>query len=165
MRLVIPVLNQAETVDGVTTRVVEERELEDGELVEISRNFFAICNRDNSVFYFGEDVDFYENGVIVSHDGAGRAGVNGARAGILMPGTLLLGARHFQGVAHSSQNFAPGRFSAPHVGQRSGNGVAHSLQNFAPTRFSLPHVEHCMRCSSLTGQCTHQVSAAKSFDK
>ncbi len=83
----------------VTTRVVEERERVDGDLAEVSRNFFAICGETADVFYFGEDVDIYEDGVIVSHDGAWRAGVNGARPGLIMPGSFLLGARYFQEVA------------------------------------------------------------------
>ena len=98
-RVVITVLDETKVVDGVETRVVRERETEDGELVEISRNYFAICNRDNSVLYFGEDVDIYEDGVVVSHDGSWLAGVNGARPGIIMPGTVLVGARYFQEVA------------------------------------------------------------------
>jgi len=97
--LTITVLNKTKTIDGIKTRVVEERETHDGELVEVSRNYFAICNRDNSVVYFGEDVDFYEDGVIVGHEGSWRAGVNGARAGIIMPGIQLLGARYMQEVA------------------------------------------------------------------
>ena len=87
------------TVDGVETRVVEERETEDGELVEVSRNYFAVCTENGSVFYFGEDVDDYENGVVVDHDGSWRAGVDGARAGVVMPGLNLVGARYFQEVA------------------------------------------------------------------
>lgn len=39
---VIAVLDETEVVDGVETRVVEERETKAGELVEVSRNFFAI---------------------------------------------------------------------------------------------------------------------------
>lgn len=78
---------------------MEERETVDGELVEVSKNYFAICNRDNSVFYFGEDVDIYENGEIVSHESAWQSGINGARAGIIMPGTILLGSRYFQEIA------------------------------------------------------------------
>ena len=89
------VLDETEVVQGVETRVFEERETADGELVEVSRNFFAICEQTNSVFYFGEDVDIYENGTIVSHEGAWRAGQEGATAGIIMPGTILLGARYF----------------------------------------------------------------------
>ena len=83
----------------VTTRVVEEREFEDDDLIEVSRNFMAICGGTNDVVYFGEEVDIYENGKIVSHEGAWQAGRNGAKPGILMPGTVLLGSRYFQEVA------------------------------------------------------------------
>jgi hypothetical protein len=99
VRLVITVLDETKAIQGVETRVVEERESENGELVEVSRNYFAICTGTNSVFYFGEDVDIYRNGRIVSHAGAWQAGVNGARPGIIMPGTILLGARYFQEIA------------------------------------------------------------------
>jgi hypothetical protein len=99
VHLTITVLEDTLTVDGVETRVVEERETEDGELVEVSRNYFALCGENGSVFYFGEDVDFYENGVIDNHDGSWRAGVNGARPGVVMPGLNLVGARYFQEVA------------------------------------------------------------------
>lgn len=104
----ITVLSQKRTVTLVTesgkklrikTRVVEEREWEDEELIEVSRNYFAICDETGDVFYFGEAVDIYEDGEIVSHDGAWLAGVNGARPGIIMPGRYLLGARYFQEIA------------------------------------------------------------------
>jgi len=99
VRLVITVLNETVMVNGVETRVVEELETADSQLVEISRNYFAICEQTNSVFYFGEDVDIYEGGEVVSHAGAWRAGENGARSGVVMPGIVLLGARFFQEVA------------------------------------------------------------------
>ncbi len=95
----ITVLDETFMVDGVECRVVEEYETEDGELVEISRNYFAQCVETGSVFYFGEDVDIYEDGEIVSHDGAWLAGVDGAEPGIIMPGTVLVGSRYFQEVA------------------------------------------------------------------
>ncbi|MBA2564045.1 MAG: hypothetical protein H0V09_01310 [Gemmatimonadetes bacterium] len=86
-------------VGGVETRVVLEREFIDGELYEVARNYFAICQQTNSVFYFGEDVDFYEDGQIIDHHGSWRAGVGGAKPGVIMPGTLLLGARYYQEIA------------------------------------------------------------------
>ncbi len=95
----ITTLVDTELIDGVLTRVVEERELANGELIEVSRNYFAICQETSSVFYFGEDVDIYEGGVLVSHDGAWRSGIGGATAGIIMPGTFLLGSRYFQEIA------------------------------------------------------------------
>jgi hypothetical protein len=98
-RLVITVLDETVRVDNVETRVVEERETAKGELVEISRNFFAISTRTNAVFYFGEDVDMYKGGKVVSHEGAWRSGVNGARFGLAMPGMPLLSAKYYQEIA------------------------------------------------------------------
>ncbi len=95
----ITVLDETENVDGVETRVVEEREFVDGKLKEVSRNFFTICREHSDVFYHGEDVDDYEKDKVVGHGGAWRAGVRGARAGLMMPGTIELGARFYQEVA------------------------------------------------------------------
>ncbi len=99
VRLTITVLDSTRIVTGVDTRIVEELEVVNGDTVEISRNFFAICAPTNSVFYFGEEVDIFEDGKIVSHEGAWRAGENGARAGVMMPGVNLIGARYFQEIA------------------------------------------------------------------
>jgi hypothetical protein len=98
-RLVVTVLSDTKVVDGVTTRVVEERETRAGALVEVSRNYFAISSRTNDVYYFGEDVDMYEEGRVVSHEGSWRAGVNSARFGLMMPGKPVPGLRHYQEVA------------------------------------------------------------------
>lgn len=99
MVLTITVLSETKKVDGVETRVVEEKETANGQVVEISRNYFAISKRTGDVFYFGEDVDGYENGKVTGHGGAWRSGVNGARFGLLVPGTPVLGARYYQEVA------------------------------------------------------------------
>ena len=98
VRLLITVLNETEVVAGVTTRVVEERESEDGELVEVSRNFFAQSAAGN-VCYFGETVDNYENGMIANHNGQWRAGVNGAQPGLFMPAAPAVGMVFQQEVA------------------------------------------------------------------
>lgn len=98
-RLTITVLDQTRTVAGVETRVVEEREEQDGELVEISRNFMAISRLTGAVGYFGEEVDLYEDGRVVRHEGAWLAGEAGARFGLLLPGAPAVGARFYQEVA------------------------------------------------------------------
>ncbi len=91
------------TPDGVAlqvkARVVEERQVEDDELVEVSRNYFAQCRETGDVYYFGEDTDLYEDDEIVGHEGSWLAGENGAQPGLIMPGTPLLGSRFFQEVA------------------------------------------------------------------
>ena len=84
-----------ETPDGntlwVRTRVVEEREWDAGELVEVSRNYFARCQQTNDVFYFGEQT--IKDGGIAPD--SWEAGVGDARPGLIMPGTFLLGAKYF----------------------------------------------------------------------
>ena len=95
----ITVLDETRVVDGVETRVVEEREEEGGQLVEVSRNYFAIDPATNDVYYFGEEVDIYENGQIVGHDGAWLSGVDGARFGLIMPGEIIIGDQYYQEIA------------------------------------------------------------------
>jgi hypothetical protein len=100
----ITVLEQTRRVAGVTTRVVEELALEkdDGEerLVERSLNFFAICRQTGDVVYFGEDVEFFdEDGNVTGRQGAWRAGVHGARPGVVMLGRPRVGDRYYEEIA------------------------------------------------------------------
>ena len=96
-RITIPIGNSTRTIH---TRVMEERETEDGELAEVSRNFVAHCSNSRDVYYFGEEVDNYEDGEIVNHDGGWLAGRRGARPGLLMPEDgFILGQRYYQEVA------------------------------------------------------------------
>ena len=94
--LAITVLNETRLVDGVQTRVVEERESEDGALSEISRNYFAMDKATGDVYYFGEDVDEYKDGTVVGHGGSWLSGRNGAKYGLMMPGEAKVGARYCQ---------------------------------------------------------------------
>jgi hypothetical protein len=97
--LVIRVLNETKIVDGVTTRVIEEREDDTNGPKEISRNYFAIDRTTGDVYYFGEDVDMYKNGKVTGHAGSWLSGVNGARFGLAMPGHPAVGAKFHQEVA------------------------------------------------------------------
>ena len=58
---------------NVACRILVEEAYEDGELVERSFNYFAQAD-DGTVYYFGEVVDNYQNGVIVNHDGSWLVG-------------------------------------------------------------------------------------------
>ncbi|HUS93171.1 MAG TPA: hypothetical protein VM695_15040 [Phycisphaerae bacterium] len=98
--VIISVLDETKVVDGVETRVVEERESKDKRLVEVSRNYMAIDRTTGDVYYFGEDVDVYDrSGKVAGHGGAWLAGVNGARFGLLMPAAPVIGDRYYQEVA------------------------------------------------------------------
>jgi hypothetical protein len=110
--LQITVLDQTETFrfkgQRVMTRVVEEVEFVDADpigvfdqadsLIEVSRNYFA-QTQDGTVCYFGEAVDIYEDGVIVSHEGAWRADARGNAPGIYMPADPQPGMTFQQEIA------------------------------------------------------------------
>jgi hypothetical protein len=96
--------------NAITTVVVEEVErfdlnangvIDPGEpLIEVSRNYFA-QTQDGTVCYFGEHVDIYEDGVIVTNEGSWRADEPGNQPGIFMPASPQ-GGQNFQ------QEVAPG---------------------------------------------------------
>lgn len=98
-KLVITVTSDTRVLDGVETRVVEELETVDGKLKELSINYFAISKRTNNVYYFGEDTAEYQDGKIRSTSGTWHSGVKGARYGLYMPATPLLGSRYHQEIA------------------------------------------------------------------
>lgn len=98
-KVVITVMNETMVVDGVETRLIEEREWRNGELIEISVNMFAMCKETQDVFYFGEFVDMYSEGELISHQGAWMAGENNAKPGMIMPGDPIPGMRYYQEIA------------------------------------------------------------------
>ena len=99
VRLAITVLDETRQVNGVLTRVVEEKEWSGGQVTEVARNFFAMCEKTKDVFYFGEEVDMYQGGRLVNHSGAWLAGENGARAGLIMSGQPQVGMKYYQELA------------------------------------------------------------------
>ena len=98
-RLTVSILPDPKTVDGVATGVLEEREEKDGQLIEVSWNYFATDPHTGDVYYFGEDVDNYKDGQIINHDSAWLAGEKGARFGLMMPGKPKVGDKFYQEIA------------------------------------------------------------------
>jgi len=102
----VKVTNQVKVVpDGIPARVVNDTvtDAQTGDLKEIAIDYFSICKDTNSVFYFGEKTAEYENGKIVNTTGTWQHGVDGAHAGVVMPGLNLLGAQYYQEVAPKAQ--------------------------------------------------------------
>lgn len=97
--LIITVLDETKMIDNIETRVVEEREIRNGKLAEVSKNFFVFSKRTKNIYYFGEEVDIYSDGTIVSHEGSWVHGKNGAKYGLMMPGEISLGLRYYQEIA------------------------------------------------------------------
>ena len=98
-RLTITVLDETMEINGILTRVVEERELQKGKLHEVSRNFVAIDAETGDVFCFGEDVNNYEKGKIVNHAGTWKAYEHGNRPGLIVPGNPSVGMKYYRELA------------------------------------------------------------------
>jgi len=98
-RLTVSILPGTKTVDGVVVGVLEEREEKNGELIEVSRNYFATDPQTGDVYYFGEDVDNYQGGKLINHDSAWLAGEKGARFGLFIPGKPKVGDKYYQEIA------------------------------------------------------------------
>jgi len=97
-RLESRVLPQTESVAGVTVLVLEEKAYEDGELVEVALDYFA-QHTNGDVYYFGERVDNYEDGMVANHDGQWLAGVDGAEPGVIMAAQPQVGTTYQQELA------------------------------------------------------------------
>lgn len=74
----------------VEALIMEDREFVDGELEEVSLDYFAQGD-DGTVYYLGEDVDVYQDGQVVSHEGAWLYGVDTDQPGVMMPGDPNVG--------------------------------------------------------------------------
>ncbi len=92
----LTVLTETKLIDGVETRIVEDREEKNGQLIELTRDYFAIDSVTNDVYYFGEDVDVYKNGKVSGHEGSWLSGVKGAKFGMMMPGAPKPGQKFYQ---------------------------------------------------------------------
>jgi len=97
--LIVTVLDETKMVDGVKTRIVEERETSGGKLAEVSKNYLVIDRTTHDLYYFGEDVDEYKDGKVTGHEGAWLSGVNGARFGLMLPANPKPGDRYYQEIA------------------------------------------------------------------
>lgn len=94
-RVEIEITGATKTVLGVETLVYSDRVWLDNELVEDTRDYLAQDSVGN-VWYFGEDVDNYENGELIDHEGSWLAGVDGAQPGIWFKANPQLGDTYRQ---------------------------------------------------------------------
>lgn len=97
-RLESTVLPDTDTIAGVEVTVLEEKDYENGELVERTLDYFA-QHEDGSVWYFGERVDEYEGGKVVGHEGQWLAGEGDNQPGIYMPAEPKVGDEFAQEMA------------------------------------------------------------------
>lgn len=84
-RIEITILPETKIIMGVTTRVYHDTVYLNDVILEDTYDYLA-QDTDGNVWYFGEKVDNYENGVLQDHKGSWIAGEKGALPGIWFPG-------------------------------------------------------------------------------
>jgi hypothetical protein len=102
-------------IDGVRTRVVEDRLFLNGQLGERTSDYYA-QDRCGNVWYFGEDTaELDARGHVVDTSGSFHAGIDGAQPGVFMPAHPKVGQRFrqewYEGEAEDT--FVVRRLSAP----------------------------------------------------
>lgn len=76
--------SRTRVIDGVTTRVVEDRGYLNNRLEERTSDYYA-QDRCGNVWYFGEDTaELDRHGHVISTEGSFHAGVDGAEPGVFM---------------------------------------------------------------------------------
>ena len=94
-RIEIEIESGTMTILGVETLIYRDRVYVDGELVEDTRDYLA-QDSDGNVWYFGEEVDNFENGVLKDHAGSFIAGEDGAKPGIWIKAEHTVGDSYRQ---------------------------------------------------------------------
>jgi hypothetical protein len=79
----VEVLQETRQIMGVTAVVVRDVVLVDGQITEETFDWYA-QDKEGNVWYLGEMVDNYEDGVLVNHAGSWEWGKDGALPGIIM---------------------------------------------------------------------------------
>ena len=125
-------LKKTAVVDGVRVAVLDNREYEDGKLVEHTSDYFAE-RRDGSVWYFGERVRNFEEGK-VNHEGQWIAGRGKNKPGLYMPAKPKVGQVFAQerapGIAEDRSTVL-----AAHLTRKTHAGTFHNcikVKDFSP---------------------------------
>jgi hypothetical protein len=96
LRVVVTVTSVTRRIaNGVTARVVRDTVTADGEIVEDTFDWYA-QDDEGTVWYLGEDTAELEDGEITTREGSFEAGVDGAMAGVIMPGVPEVGQSYRQ---------------------------------------------------------------------
>ena len=81
----VTVTDQTKVIEGITARMVSDVSTHDGTLLEKTFDFYA-QDKQGNVWYMGEDARELQNGRFVRASDSWKAGVNGAKPGIIMRG-------------------------------------------------------------------------------
>ncbi len=104
----------------VAAVVIEDRELEDGELVSRELGYFAQAD-DRTVYHFGTEVEDYEDGRVVQDPDSWRYGRETMQLGTVMPGRPRVGSSwRFEDIPRRpiEQRRIEGRLERARIGGR-----------------------------------------------
>jgi len=95
LKVKITVTTRTRDISGIQASVVHDKVTVHGDLLENTFDWYAqdICG---NLWYLGENTKEYENGVVVSTAGSWEHGVDGALAGVIMPGDPQVGLTYRQ---------------------------------------------------------------------
>jgi len=94
----LEVTHDTKVILGVIATVVRDRVYVDGSLVEDTFDWYA-QDKQGNVWYLGEAVEDYKDGVVVSTAGSWEAGKDGATPGIIMLARPRIGTTYRQELA------------------------------------------------------------------
>jgi len=95
-RDVVTATNRTIVIQGVTCTIVHDDLFVAGKLFETTDDYYA-QDRTGTVHYFGEDTaELDAQGHVVSTEGTWRAGVQGARSGVIMLGSPRVGRSYLE---------------------------------------------------------------------
>jgi len=80
-RIEIGILNESKVIEGVETAIYLDKVYSNGQLAEETRDYLA-QHKNGDVWYFGEDVNNFQHGILLDHSGSFIHGKDGAKAGI-----------------------------------------------------------------------------------
>ncbi|MEO5920863.1 MAG: hypothetical protein ABIQ01_06940 [Pseudolysinimonas sp.] len=87
---VVTVTFDTRVIQGITARVIRDTVFRGDQIVEDTFDWYA-QDHDGAIWYLGEQTAEFENGEVASTGGSFEAGVDGALAGIALPGDPRVG--------------------------------------------------------------------------
>jgi hypothetical protein len=87
----VTVTNATKVIDGVETIVVHDVVTDESLVTTEDTDDYFAQDTSGSVWYFGESAKKFENGEIVGVEGSFKAGIDGAKPGIIMKATPAVG--------------------------------------------------------------------------
>ena len=152
-RVVVEVTDKTKTIaNGVEARVIRDvvTDVATGEVIEATDDWHAE-DADGNVWYLGEATAEYKNGQVSSTAGSSEAGVDGAQAGIAIPGRpparyvlspgVLEGHRRGRGRGdHRRRGAGPGAVRSLRLGRRHDPRSGPSRAEGPGAKFYVPDV-------------------------